>query len=297
MDKPFFTIIIPTYNRAHILSLTIKSVLKQTYNNWELIIVDDGSIDNTKEVIENISDARIRYIFQKNAERSAARNNGINNSRGEWICFLDSDDAFKENHLSTLFENIENDKKYNRNIEFYFTSQETHYTIDNTKEIINTDFDYNQVNYFFASESIVPGRVCIKKNVLDKLNFDENIVIVEDSDLWFRISCYYKTKFIDKATFVYIIHDDNSINVKNNAYLTRLNGLQKTFSKKEKKFLRRKEIKTILNNCYFGIHRYHVARNEIFKARISLIKAILLYPRYRIKEKLYLLIFPIKIKT
>ena len=297
MDDPFFSIIIPSYNRANILPVTIESVLKQTYNNWELIIVDDGSTDNTKEIVKNTADPRITYIYQENSERSAARNNGINNSRGRWICFLDSDDAFKENHLMTLFENIENDKKDSRNIEFYFTSQETHYTIDNTKEIINTDFDYNQVNYFFASESIVPGRVCIKKNVLDKLNFDENIVIVEDSDLWFRISCYHKTKFIDKATFVYIIHDDNSINVKNNAYLTRLNGLQKTFSKKEKKFLRRKEIKTILNNCYFGIHRYHVARNEIFKARISLIKAILLYPRYRIKEKLYLLIFPIKIKT
>jgi hypothetical protein len=132
----------------------------------------------------------------------------------------------------------------------------------------------------------------LKKNVLDKLDFDENIVIVEDSDLWFRVSCYHKAKFIDKATFVYNIHDDNSINVKNNAYLTRLNGLQKTFSKKEKKFLRRKEIKTILNNCYFGIHRYYVARNEIFKSRLSLMKSIILYPNYRLKEKIFLILYP-----
>ena len=295
MSKPFFTTIIPSYNRAEILPLTIQSLLKQTYNNWELIIVDDGSTDNTKEVVKNFYDPRIKYIYQENSERSVARNNGIRNAMGRWICFLDSDDTFKEDHLITLFENIENDKKHNRNIEFYFTSQETHYTLDNTKEIINTNFDYNKANYFFASESIVPGRVCIRKNVLDKLNFDENIVIVEDSDLWFRISCFHKIKFIDKATFVYNIHDDNSINVKNNAYLTRLKGLKRTFSKPEKKFLKRKEIKTILNNCYFGIHRYYIARNEIIKSRVSLLKSIILYPNYRLKEKLYLMVYPTRI--
>jgi hypothetical protein len=91
---------------------------------------------------------------------------------------------------------------------------------------------------------------------------------------------------------VYNIHDDNSINVKNNAYLTRLNGLKKTFSKPEKKFLTRKEIKTILNNCYFGIHRYYVARNEIFKSRLSLVKSIILYPNHRLKEKLFLILYP-----
>ena len=295
MDDPFFSIIIPSYNRANILPVTIESVLNQTYNNWELIIVDDGSTDNTKEIVKNTADPRITYIFQENSERSVARNNGIKNARGRWICFLDSDDAFKENHLITLFENIENDKKDSRNIEFYFTSQEIHYTNNNTRKIINTNFDHNQANYFFASESIVPGRVCISKNVLVKLNFDENILIVEDSDLWFRISCYHKAKFIDKATFIYKIHEDNSINVKNNAYLTRLKGLKRTFSKPEKKHLKKKQIKTILNNCYFGIHRYYIARNEIIKSRVSLLKSIILYPNYRLKEKLYLMIYPTRI--
>ena len=295
MKKVFFSVIIPTFNRANILKNTIRSVLVQSYKEFEIIVVDDGSTDNTKEIVKKINDPRIKYIYQENSERSVARNNGIKNARGRWICFLDSDDAFKENHLSTLFENIENDKKHNRNIEFYFTSQEMHYTINNTKKITKTNFDHNQAHYFFASESIVPGRVCISKNVLDKLNFDENIVIVEDSDLWFRISCYHKTKFIDKVTFIYNVHDDNSINVKNNAYLTRLKGLKRTFTKPEKKFLTRKEIKTILNNCYFGIHKYYVARNEIIKSRVSLLKSIILYPNYRLKEKLYLIFYPTRI--
>ena len=292
MSEPFFSIIIPTYNREDVIKSTVQSVINQTFKKWELIIVDDGSTDNTKEVIKNIDDPRIKYIYQENSERSAARNNGIKNSNGKWICFLDSDDAYKKNHLQTFYENIQNDNKQNLDIKFYFTSQETHYVLNKNFRVFKTHFDNKKAPFFFASESIVPGRVCINITVLKELNFDEEIVIVEDSDLWFRISCYYKTKFINKATFVYNIHDDNSINVKNNAYLTRLNGLQKTFSKPEKKFLKRKEIKTILNNCYFGIQRYYVARNEIIKARIALFKAIIIYPKYRLKEKIYLFFNP-----
>ncbi|HPY82753.1 MAG TPA: glycosyltransferase family A protein, partial [Bacteroidales bacterium] len=77
---PLFSIIIPTYNRAHILPRTIASVLAQTYSNWECIIVDDGSTDSTKDLIASYSDTRIKYVYQHNAERSAARNNGIRNA-------------------------------------------------------------------------------------------------------------------------------------------------------------------------------------------------------------------------
>ena len=96
-----FSIILPTYNRASFLSNAIKSVINQTYSNWELIVVDDGSTDNTKDIIEEYigKDNRIKYIYQENFERSAARNNGITNSHGEWICFLDSDDLFHKTHL------------------------------------------------------------------------------------------------------------------------------------------------------------------------------------------------------
>ena len=92
---------------------------------------------------------------------------------------------------------------------------------------------------------------------------------------------------------MYNIHDDNSIHVKNNAYLTRLNGLKKTFSKPEKKFLKKRN-KKILNNCYFGIHKYYVAKDEFTKARLSMLKSILYYPEIRAKEKIFLFLFPTK---
>src|SRR5688572_11938068 len=105
--NPFFSVILPTYNRAHLISKAIESMLAQSYQSWELIIVDDGSTDNTKEVISGFSDARINYIYQKNSERSAARNNGIAHSRGRYICFLDSDDYFMTNHLENMHKAIE----------------------------------------------------------------------------------------------------------------------------------------------------------------------------------------------
>ena len=74
--------------------------------NLEIIVIDDGSTDNTKEIVDSYRNPKIKYIYQKNTERSAARNNGIQNASGKWICFLDSDDIYLSEHLSTLKENI-----------------------------------------------------------------------------------------------------------------------------------------------------------------------------------------------
>ena len=292
--KPYFSIIIPTYNREKIIQKTIESVIIQSYDDWEIIVIDDGSKDNTKKVVEQCisRNKRIKYIYQNNAERSVARNNGIKHASGDWICFLDSDDAFKKNHLETIYERIKINQKEKNKVSFYVTGQETINTITGEKTILNNKIPKKDKPFFFANGSIVPGRVCISKKVLEKHNFDESIVIVEDADLWFRLSCHYQCEYIDKPTFTYYVHDNNSINIRNNVYKTRLDGLLKTFNKPEKKFLTKYQIQFILSNCYFGIHRFYIGRNEIFKARISLIKAILLYPRCRIKEKLYLLIFP-----
>jgi len=103
---PFFSIILPTYNRVSFLTRSIGSVLRQDFQDWELLIIDDGSTDHTKEVVYSFKDNRIKYVYQENSERSAARNNGINQAQGAWLCFLDSDDEYSTNHLSNLLEEI-----------------------------------------------------------------------------------------------------------------------------------------------------------------------------------------------
>lgn len=102
----FFSIILPTYNREHTIRRPIESVLNQTFTDWELIIVDDGSTDDTNAIVKSYKDPRIRYEWQENQERNAARQFGIFNSTADWICFIDSDDQYLPNHLSILYEAI-----------------------------------------------------------------------------------------------------------------------------------------------------------------------------------------------
>ena len=100
----FFSIIIPTYNRAYLLTETIDTVLQQGYPNFEVIIVDDGSTDNTREVIEKKydGDTRVRYFYKRNEERGVARNFGLKQATGDYAVFFDSDDWMKPHYLDSL---------------------------------------------------------------------------------------------------------------------------------------------------------------------------------------------------
>lgn len=103
---PFFSVIIPTFNRAHLLGKAIQSVMDQTFTDWELIVVDDGSTDHTAGVVHSFEDRRIRYYYQENQELNAARNAGIDFSTGKYICILDDDDHFLPDHLECFYRNI-----------------------------------------------------------------------------------------------------------------------------------------------------------------------------------------------
>jgi len=97
-ENAMVSVVIPTYNRAPYVTMAIESALAQSYQDYEIIVVDDGSTDGTRDVLEPYRD-RIRYMYQDNKGVSAARNTGIQESRGEWIAFLDSDDEWLPNKL------------------------------------------------------------------------------------------------------------------------------------------------------------------------------------------------------
>jgi glycosyltransferase involved in cell wall biosynthesis len=106
MNKPFFSIVIPVYNRAGTIGSVIQSCIEQTFSNFEIIVVDDGSNDNLEMAVQKIADDRIRYIYQKNAGGAAARNLGIEKSHADFIAFLDSDDTFVKDKLSIVYDVI-----------------------------------------------------------------------------------------------------------------------------------------------------------------------------------------------
>jgi len=104
---PLFSLIIPTHNRAQLLPRAIESVLEQSCEDWELIIIDDGSTDDTRQVVADFTDPRIQYIFQEHGERSKARNRGIVMAEGQYFCFLDDDDYLLPDHLANLEQAIQ----------------------------------------------------------------------------------------------------------------------------------------------------------------------------------------------
>jgi glycosyltransferase involved in cell wall biosynthesis len=110
-ESPTFSIIIPTYNRTDRISGTIQSVINQHYTNFDIVLVDDGSTDNTEEIISSIQDPRIRYFKKENEERAIARNFGIQQAAGDYITFLDSDDALYPHYLDEALIMVEQDNQ------------------------------------------------------------------------------------------------------------------------------------------------------------------------------------------
>ena len=204
--KNFFSIILPTYNRAHFLSAAINSVINQTFTDWELIIIDDGSTDNTKEVVDAFTAGKINYIWQTNQERSAARNKGIDNASGEFICFLDSDDLWRNNHLETLYNAI----KLNDGLPaLYFTGMCWNFPHEKKDVIFKSPKDTNPIEYVIANQIGTPT-VGIHHSILKVLRFNTLLRINEDVELFARIAANNKIIRIPYVTVDVIVHRENT---------------------------------------------------------------------------------------
>lgn len=177
--KPKFSIIIPTYNRAHTLMRAVRGVLSQSYPNWELIIIDDGSTDSTKEVIEGVQDSRVRYYHQENKMVAAARNHGIRVATGEYICFLDSDDEIFADYLSVFEERLR---------------RESHEMLVADTIIRSADRDsIERIRLMNGGDFLIGDMpsiqsVCTRSDILGENPFDETLYMHEDAELWSRIS-------------------------------------------------------------------------------------------------------------
>lgn len=209
-ENILFSVIIPTYNRAHLIGKAIESVLGQTYPHWELIVVDDGSTDNTREVVAGYDDGRIRYYYKKNEERSIARNYGIDRAEGLYIGFLDDDDYYLPDFLMELNKKII-EEKY---LEAVFMCNE--YTEINGKRIkiaAYKNLDENPIRTLWKAQSSIRPML-INRNILALNRFDERFRFGQDFHLLMRIVQKYPVVCHNMYLCVYVIHSDTGSNTK-----------------------------------------------------------------------------------
>ncbi len=195
MSEILVSIIIPTFNRSQLLVRAITSVINQKYTNWELIIVDDGSTDETKEVVEKFQEVnKISYFKIENSGVSAARNYGIKLAIGEWVAFLDSDDEWLPNKLSLQIEEVlKNNFRLIHGNEIW---------IRNGKRVNQKKIHEKSGGEIFKQCLhlclISPSAVIMKKELLREHNgFSEEFVVCEDYDLWLRVTAKEKVGFIN----------------------------------------------------------------------------------------------------
>lgn len=269
-SNPFFSVVIPTYNRKNIINICIDSVLSQTYNNYEIIIIDNGSTDGTKDFINsNYNDYRIKYTFQNGSGSPASpRNNGINLSKSQWICFLDSDDFWHKDKLKIIHDEIIDDSKidvicHNEKV-FYSNNSKLGKTMNYGP--FCKDF-YLQMLQF--GNELSTSATAVKRSFLNnyslRFNESQSLFIVEDFDLWLRLARNGANfKFINRVLGYYVLNNDNFISNKeiyikslNHLYTLHKNYLKVNNFKDEKIYklidvrLAFFKIKYLKNNNYF----------------------------------------------
>jgi glycosyltransferase involved in cell wall biosynthesis len=197
---PLVSVIIPTYNRAKYLVEAVNSVLAQTFSDYEIIVVDDGSTDNTREVLQPLmSDTRIHYVYQENRGESAARNHGIYLAAGKYIAFLDSDDLFTPTKLEkqTAYLNTHPEVAFVHSCFVRFDDQDADLGYRDTSRITGEVYPDLLLDW---SVLIPPSCVMLRAEILKHVGgFDEELRWGPDLDMWRRITKAYPVGVVPKA--------------------------------------------------------------------------------------------------
>ena len=205
-QQVLISIILPTFNHAKFLKKAIESVISQSYINWELIIIDNNSTDETFDIVNSYSDRRIKYSkIQNNGVIAASRNHGISLSNGSWIAFLDSDDWWTKNKLSRSVEYINEDKFdliYHDLFLVNKTNQKSYQRLARSRNLNSPVFEDLLLN----GNGILNSSVIVRKDLLDEVGLiscDTDKITWEDYDCWLRISQRTNQFYYIKETLGY----------------------------------------------------------------------------------------------
>ncbi|WP_375437090.1 glycosyltransferase family 2 protein [uncultured Hymenobacter sp.] len=219
MPAPFFSVVIPTYNRAGFIAGTLRSVLNQTFPAFEIVVVDDGSKDNTAAIVQSFTDPRLRYYATENGERGVARNYGLARAQGEYVLFLDSDDLLHPHHLAALHTAIE---------------------AQNQPNFIATKFDFNRNGQrsasdlapvpagrygleFFLQGNALACNICVRRQNpgLKLFEEDRSFAAVEDWMFMLENMQADTVYLVDAVTLTMNDHDARSMRADNQGLIRR----------------------------------------------------------------------------
>ena len=258
------SVIIPLFNRERYIRETINSVLNQSYTEYEIIIVDDGSTDRSVEIVKSFNDSRIKVITESNQGVSCARNNGVKIASYDIIAFLDSDDQWKKDFLywiDYLSRNYPDARMYGTNLELKY--QVTGKLVElqnklpnNWDGIINNNFEYQKMGV-----NLYPSAVAIqKKTFIEVGGFSEGVNFAEDLTLFFKVLNKYKLAFknICSSTIYKDVEGQatsKDVDISEDEFLNYLENMKKISEKNEREFYEQvfdwRLISLVLNNITY----------------------------------------------
>lgn len=280
----------PAYNRADMLPRSINSVLEQTFQTWELIVIDDGSTDETPEVLATFKDSRIRVLRNEpNRERSYSRNRGINEACGQIICFLDSDDEWLPNHLqvhASAWENASNQTGA------YFSQTIRIRKGETAEEPLPDPSYFSSAAEFVVIKQPAINTWSVRRDLLLRFPFDAHLFVNEDVVVLTQIASRYKLVRLPDFTASYHMHGNNTHQEGKDTLSPQIQAMKLLFADKAV----RKAIPATTRKHKL-LHLRHYRAAAVYKwgtrtrALACLAGFILRYPRHpQNSAKLYLLL-------
>ena len=267
------SVVIPAYKRGHVIERAVRSVLEQTHQDFEILVVDDGSKDDTKSVVASLAkdDSRIHYFcHDTNRGAQAARNTGIKAAQGEWIVFLDSDDYFTLNSLEIRMLAAQREEVKVINSQCIVLKEDESRTVYGTPPL--NGYIYRNLLHYYGP--LFSG-LLIAKEALEKVGYlDEQIISYQDWDTVIRLAKYYPFGFVSEPTFIYDCRGDDTIS---QDMAREAEGYKQVFNKHFFEIVKNLGPQVVAHHYRHIVDRYQAAGNQK-SARHHQIVAFLWWP-------------------
>jgi len=294
-NKPYITVIVPVYNVEKYLRRCIDSILAQTFADFELLLIDDGSTDRSGQICDEyaLHDNRIHVFHKENGGVSSARNIGLDNAKGEWIAFIDSDDYIDKNYFEIPKEYSECDVIQKSAI---YKAGKKEKVVDITRNIINNTNDFYKFYVCHRTNCLWDKLISLK--IIGERRFNENITIGEDALFFFSIISEIKSyAFCPIGHYIYVVRTNSTLHscdkVKRLKFLFENANTVHCIASKENLLLLGEHIVASYIVAICNYHKYFTKEQYIkFKELVSTVHlGNLYYTPFKLKIKLYLIKF------